>query len=528
MAVHPLDLAIIAGYFLVVIGIGVWVSRQTRSGDDLFLAGRTLGVGVIGFSLFASNISAQTLIGLAGDAYKNGIAVSAYEWMAGLILVFTAIFVLPFYMRTKISTVPEFMARRFDDRVRTYLSLVTILLSIVIDTAGGLYAGSLVLDRLFFPETAGEHLYPFAIGLALFAGVYTAAGGLKAVVLTDVLQAVILIVGSAALAVIIFGHFDFSWTKATAALPDGHLSMIKPIDDPGLPWPGLIIGVPVLGFYYWTMNQYIIQRALGGRDLDAARRGAMLGGALKLLPLCIMILPAAFAFSLLPDLDNADQVFPTLVTDFLPVGLTGLVLAGLIAAIMSSVDSTLNSASTLVTLDFIKPRRPDLTPQQTAKIGRICTFAFMAVAAAWAPQIANFPGLWNYIQATFAYVTTPLVGVFLTGLFWKGAHARAGFWALVVGHATAAVLFVLGPVLGVLGIHFTIMAGLLTAYSALVLVVLSHAMPKAAPNPDLDQFTWPPDRKSADLRPGQTVWSDYRLQAGAIVLGVAVMLAVFW
>ena len=528
MAVHPIDLAIIAAYFAVVIAIGVWVSRQTKSGDDLFLAGRTLGVGVIGFSLFASNISAQTLIGLAGDAYNNGIAVSAYEWMAALILVFTAIFVLPFYMRTKISTVPEFMARRFDGRVRLYLSVITILLSIVIDTAGGLYAGALVLDRLFYPGEGGEHLYPFVIGLALFAGIYTAAGGLKAVVLTDVLQAVILIFGSAALAVIVFGKFDFSWAKATAALPDGHLKLIKPIDDPGLPWPGLIIGVPLLGFYYWTMNQYIIQRALGAKNLDAARRGAMLGGALKLLPLFIMVLPAAFAFTLLPDIGNADQVFPTLVTDLLPVGLTGLVLAGLIAAIMSSVDSTLNSASTLVTLDFIKPRKPDLTPQQTARVGRICTFAFMAVAAAWAPQIANFPGLWNYIQATFAYVTTPLVGVFLVGLFWAGAHARAGFWALVVGHATAALLFVLGPVLGVLGIHFTIMAGILAAYSAIVLVVLSHLMPKVAPNPDAELFTWPPDRKSADMRPGNSVLSDYRLQAGLIVLGVAVMLVVFW
>lgn len=527
MSVHPIDLAIIVAYFAIVIGIGWAVSRQTKSGDDLFLAGRALGFGVIGFSLFASNISAQTLIGLAGDAYSAGIAVSAYEWMAGLILVFSAIFVLPFYIRTRVSTIPEFLAKRYDARVQKYLSVVTIFLSIVIDTAGGLYAGSLVLDKLFFPETGGDHLFWFCLGLGLFAGIYTAVGGLKAVVLTDVLQAVILIFGSAAMGLIIFGKFDWSWAQATAGLPPEHLSMIRPADDPVLPWPGLIIGVPLLGFYYWTMNQYIIQRALGAKNLDAARNGAMLGGALKLLPLFIMILPAAFAFKLFPDIPNKDQVFPTMVTELLPVGATGLVLAGLIAAIMSSVDSTLNSASTLVTLDFIKPRRPNITPEQTARIGRICTFVFMGIAIAWAPQIKDFPGLWNYIQSAFAYVTTPLVAVFLTGLFWKGAHSGAGFWALAGGHVTSAVFFVLGPVAGMLDIHFTYMAGLLTAWTIVLLVVISLVMTVRTGRPALPaDVTWPPDAKSTDMRPGGLL-TDYRLQAGVLVLVTAVMVYVF-
>ncbi|MBB86005.1 MAG: hypothetical protein CMP06_01680 [Xanthomonadales bacterium] len=525
MTIHPIDIALIVGYFAVVIGIGVYVSRQTKSGDDLFLAGRALGFGVIGFSLFASNISAQTLIGLAGDAYETGIAVSAYEWMAGLVLVFAAIFVLPFYIRTKISTIPEFLERRYDGRVRLYLSSITIFLSIIVDMAGGLYAGSLVLDKLFFPGQGGEHLFWFCLGLGLFAGIYTAAGGLKAVVLTDVLQAVILIIGSAAMGLIIFDKFDWSWAKATAELPEGHLSMIRPADDDVLPWPGLLLGVPLIGFYYWTMNQYIIQRALGAKNLEAARAGAMLGGALKLLPLFIMILPAAFAISLFPDIENKDQVFPTMVTELLPVGAVGLVLAGLIAAIMSSVDSTLNSASTLVTLDFIKPNKPDLSPRQTVFVGRVCTFVFMAIAIAWAPQIKDFPGLWNYIQSAFAYITTPLVAIFLTGLFWKGAHPKAGFWALALGHVTSAALFALGPIGGVINVHFTIMAIVLTVWTAVLLVIVSLVLGQ---NFKLAQHvTWPPDEKSTDMRPGGML-SDYRLQAGVLVLLTVIMVLVFW
>lgn len=524
LSIHPIDIGVIIAYFIVVIGIGVWVARQTHSGDDLFLAGRTLGFGVIGFSLFASNISAQTLIGLAGDAYATGIAVSAYEWMAGLILVFSAIFVVPFYLRTRISTIPEFLEQRYDGRVRLYLSCVTIFLSIIVDMAGGLYAGSLVLDKLFFPDGGGQHLFWFCLGLGLFAGIYTAAGGLKAVVLTDVVQAVILIVGSTAMGLIIFDRFDWSWAQATAQVPDGHLSILRPADDDVLPWPGLLFGVPLIGFYYWTMNQYVIQRVLGAKNLDAARAGAMLGGALKLLPLFIMILPATFAIALFPDIENKDQVFPTMVTELLPVGAVGLVLAGLIAAIMSSVDSTLNSASTLVTLDFIKPRRPNLTPEQTARIGRISTFAFMAIAIAWAPQIRDFPGLWNYIQSAFAYITTPLVAIFLTGLFWKGAHPRAAFWALAGGHLTSAVLFVLGPVAGVLAVHFTYMAIALTVWTAVLLAVISLWMGQDFQL--ANHVTWPPDERSRQMRPGHLL-TDFRVQAVALVALTVVIVVIF-
>jgi len=239
--------------------IGVVVARRTHSGDDLFLAGRRLTWGAIGLSLFASNISSSTLVGLTGDAYRIGLATSAYEWMAGLLLVIGAFTVFPLFLRSRISTIPEFLEKRFDRRLRRYFSAITIFLAVVVDTAAALYAGSLVA-QVFIPDL---NLSAFIITLAVVGGLYTAAGGLAAVVYTDVLQAVILIVGTSAIAVITFGQFDFSWAEATRALPDGHLSILRPADDPVLPWPGLLIGVPILGFYYWILNQYIVQREIG-------------------------------------------------------------------------------------------------------------------------------------------------------------------------------------------------------------------------------------------------------------------------
>ena len=346
---HPLDLAILAAYAALVVAITVGVMRQTRTGDDLFLAGRSLGWGVIGLSLFASNISSTTLIGLAGAAYADGIAVANYEWMAGLVLVFMAVFVIPVFLRQRISTVPGYLGLRFDGWCQRYFSGLTILMSIMVDTAGGIFAGALVMS-FFFP---GVPLAAWCTGIALFAGLYTAAGGLRAVVYTDALQAMVLLAGSAAITWFVFERFGFSWDAAMQAVPPDHLSLIRPLHDPSLPGLGTLVGVPILGFWYWATNQYIAQRLLGARSLEQARWGAMLAGALKLLPLLIMVLPGALAVSLYPGLAQADQVFPKLVNELLPVGFRGLVIAGLFAAIMSTIDSTLNSATTLIVKDYV-------------------------------------------------------------------------------------------------------------------------------------------------------------------------------
>ena len=520
--VSTLDLIIIAVYFIAVFAIGYVVSQRTESGDDLFLAGRSLGWGAVGLSLFASNISSSTLVGLMGDAYRIGLAPSAYEWMAGLLLIFGAFTFFPYFLRSRVSTIPEFLEKRFDARSRKYFSAITIFLAVIVDTAAGLYAGALVA-QVFVP---GLNLTVFIVTLALIGGIYTAAGGLAAVVYTDVLQAIILIIGTAAIAISTFSQFDFSWAQATQALPDGHLSIVRPISNDVLPWPGLILGVPLLGFYYWILNQYIVQRVLGAKDVTNARRGAILAGLLKLTPLFIMMLPGAFAVTLLPNLESPDQVFPTLVQEFLPIGLTGIVLAGLISAILSSVDSALNSASTLLTLDFIEPMMGrDLEPKEARRYGTYSTLGFMVVAAVWAPSIQGFPGLFQYIQSMFAYIVTPIVAVFIMGFFWDRMNAQSAFVTFIAGHVIAAITFTLVQT-GVVNIHFLYVASLLFIVCCILCVVTSLSLGTAPSQEKLNETTF----SSGYAEPEETFawYADFRVQAAAVVVLTIIMLITFW
>ncbi|MFC0267848.1 SLC5 family protein [Kushneria aurantia] len=456
------DFIVIAAYFTVTALIGWYAARGRTTSEDLFLAGRTLGPVAIGFSLFASNISSDTLVGLPGAAYSTGISAANYEWMAGIVLMFTALFVLPVLMRAKVTTMPELMERRFDARLRKYLSVITLLLAILLDTAGTLYAGGLIVTT-FIP---GLNLWLVCAVLALFTAVYTALGGLRAVVWTDVMQAIVLLTGSALMTWIIFGHFDHSWSNVREQLSPERLSLIRPLDDPGVPWLGLLTGLPIVGFYYWTMNQYVVQRILGARNLQAAGRASVFAALLKLLPIFIMTLPGAMAVPLLPHLDHPDQVFPTMVKTFTPTGLTGLILAGLIAALMSTLSATLNSSATLLTLDFVKPARPHLDDYQLARWGRIFTFVVALIAALWGPMIQYFSGLWTYLQQVFAFVASPLVATFLMGLWVKQLGSSAALRGLACGHALSALLFVLIET-GLLGLHFTIAGGVICAATAL-------------------------------------------------------------
>ncbi len=518
--IHVIDYLIIAAYFIVVLTIGFWVARKIETGDDLFLAGRSLRWPVIGGSLFASNISSTTLIGLAGAAYTSGIAVANYEWMAGVVLVFMSFFFLPIYLKSRITTIPEFLQLRFDRRSRLYFSGITILLSIIVDTAGGIYAGAVVLG-VFFPELV---LWQTCLALALVAGLYTAAGGLRAVVYTDVIQTVVLIVGSTVLTLLVFAQFDYSWSAATEALPDGQLSLIRPLDDDSLPWLGTLVGVPILGFWYWAANQYITQRVLGAYSLKDAQWGANLGALLKLLPLFIMVLPGAMALNLFPDLENGDQVFPTLVAELLPIGLTGLVMAGLIAAIMSSIDSTLNSASTLIVHDFVATPEKELSPQRLGRLGRMTTLILMVIAAAWAPNIANFGGLFSYLQQAFSILVPPVVAIFLLGVFWRRGAGTSAFWTLVVGHLLGVSLFVATQT-GLWDVHFTINVGILTAVSAAVYVTLACLRP-APPHEKTEGLTWEPGlgSETRDL-----VWYKRpHLQGAGVLVLTALTLILFW
>ena len=512
------DLTIMVVYLLAIAGIGVAVSRGTKTGEDLFLGGRTLTWSLIGLSLFASNISSTTLVGLAGAAYTSGIVNSVWEFGAAVPFVVLAIVFVPLYLRARVTTVPEFLEYRFDRRARVFFSAVTIITSIVVDTAGGLYAGALVLQT-FFPSLP---LWETCVALALFAGAYTAFGGLKAVVYTDALQAVVLLVGCGVLAWTMFDRIDYSISTMVAAAPEGHFSIILPLSDETLPWSGMILGVPFLGFWYVATNQYITQRILGAKSIQHARWGIMFACLLKMTPLFIMILPGAMALVLFPGLSNPDMVFPTMVREVLPVGMVGLVLAGLISAILSSVDSTLNSASTLIVVDFVKARRPNVTPQQTANYGRISTLLLMLFAATWAPQIAHFGGLWAYLQQMFAIIVPPIVVIFLLGAFDKRGNGDGAFWTLVIGTLLGIALFAANQT-GFWPLHYLVNVGLAIALCSIVFRVVSRLSPPP-PQRVIERFTF--HRSLVHLENQGVPWFQNYLLHSAVILTLVALTVV--
>ncbi|MEM1318918.1 MAG: sodium:solute symporter [Bacteroidota bacterium] len=519
--ISSIDIGIIIAYFVLVLAIGFWIARRTKTGEDLFLGGRSFGWGLIGLSLFASNISSSTIIGLSGAAYTTGIVNSVYEWMSGIPLIIAALIFVPLYLRARITTIPEYLERRFDRRSQLFFSAVTIFSTIMIETAGALYAGSLVLQA-FFPNLV---LWQTALVLAIIAGTYTASGGLKAVVYTDAIQAVILIFGCGVLTWILYGELDYSWEKVVASVPDGHFSVVRPLEDEALPWPGLLMGVPFLGFWYWSTNQYIVQRVLGGKNIRHARWGVILAGFLKIIPLFIMVIPGAMALSLYPGLENGDAVFPHLVTHALPVGLVGLVLAGLISAILSSVDSALNSSSTLIVIDFIKPNKPNLTEADIARYGRITTVVLMVVAALWAPQIQNFQGLWDYLQQMFSILVPPIAVIFLIGVFYKRGNGPGAFWTLVIGTSLGVVLFVLGE-WDLWHLHYTMNVGVMILISTLVFVGISSVTAPPT-NDQIEMYTY---RKGliSDGMEGVPWYLDYRWHMVVLVALIFWILVKFW
>ncbi len=466
-----IDLSILFVYFFFIIWLGLRFANTHESTEEYFLAGRRMIWPFIGISLFASNISSTTLLGLSGAAYSYGISIYNYEWMASVVLVFFAIFFLPLYINSRVYTMPEFLEKRFDKRSRYFLSIITLIGNVVIDTAGSLFAGGIVL-KLIFPEIPME--YTIA-GLALIAGLYTIAGGLAAVIFTDAVQTILILLGSILICIAGLNKVG-GWHAVTQVTPPEMLSLIRPMDDPSIPWTGLIFGVSILGFYFWCNNQFIVQRVLSAKNLSHARWGVLFAALLKLPVLFIMVFPGTIARVLYPDLTDSNMVFPVLAFDLLPAGIIGLVIAGLLAAIMSSIDSTLNSASTLVTMDFVAKLRPDFSSEKLMWVGRFTTFIFMTLAAIWAPQIANFESLFGYLQRILAYLSSPVVAVFLLGVFWKRANSQGAFLGLLSGLVVSIFLFYFNEInltLWKKPIHFLHIAPILCGFSAVVIILVS-------------------------------------------------------
>ena len=461
-----LDISIMIIYAVLIIGYGLYHAKRKNS-EEYFLAGRNMIWPIVGISLFAANISSSTLVGLAGDAFKTNTHVYNYEWLAAVILVFFAIFFLPFYLKSRVYTMPEFLERRYDRRSRYYFSFITIVGNVLIDTAAGLYVGNIVL-KLMFP---GLESWVIIVLLAFAAAAYTIPGGLNSVIQTEVIQAILLIFGSCLLTYFAFDRVG-GWSGMIAGLneyaasgklmnpdlknADEVLSMVRPLGDEFMSWRGLLLGAPILGFYFWANNQFMVQRVLGAKDLNHGRWGALFAGLLKLPVIFIMVLPGTCAILLFSDLDLTainyalpdgtnctnlrdcpNATYPVLLFQLLPTGILGLVLAGLLAAMMSSVSATFNSASTLITMDFVKQLRPNMTSTQLVRVGQISTLILVVLASAWAPMIERANSLWEYLQVVLAYIAPPVAASFILGLFWKRANGTGSIVSLLFGFVFA-------------------------------------------------------------------------------------------
>ena len=523
--VSAIDLTILVAYLVLSRVFALWLVRgKSNDTDGFFLGGRNFVWPLIGFSLFATNMSGGSFVGLAGAGYSSGIAVYSYEWMAAVILVFFILFILPFYLRTRIFTMPEFLERRYDRRSRYFFAVILLILGIFLDCAGTLYAGGLVVQTLF-PEWP---LWYGVLGLALLAAVLSVTGGLGAVVISDTIQAVVLFIGGL---IVFFAAWAAipSWDAVREAAPEGALSIVRPIGDPGLPWPGLILGVLPIGMYFWMTNQLIVQRTLGAKNLDHGRWGSIFAGFLKLPILFIMVLPGVMAIPLYPDLPSPDMAFSTLAFDLLPVGVRGIVLAALIAAITSTVDSILNSSSTLVTMDLIRPLRPKTSERVLVLIGRLTTVVVTITAIIWAPQIANFPSLWEYFQSILAYITPPVLVIFLAAVFWPRANADGAFATLLIGVFTGIMGLVVLEILGLFELHFLYANGILNVFCAVVMVCVS--LITTPPDPEVArEMTWGPEiwrAETEELR-GKPAWQNYRYLSILLLLTTAAIVGWYW
>ena len=469
-----IDIIIISAYLLFICWRGISVKSSYKSANDYFLASRSLGWVSIGLSLFATNISTSSIIGLGGSGYKTGISVFDYEWTGAVMLAIFAIFIVPYYIKNRLTTMPEFLERRFDHRARVYFSVISILINVLIDIAGALYAGSLFL-RDFFPQI---NLYVFVGIMALIAGLYTVVGGLKAVVLTDSIQAVLLSIGAAIIAVLVFYKLG-SWAEIKAALPAKDLSLIRPVNDTLIPWPTLFVSLPILGFYFMCTNQHMVQRVLGAKSVEDGRKGAIFAGMLKLPLLFLLVLPGTMGRLIYPDLNNANLIFPKLLFNLLPAGLLGIVITGFIAALMSSIDSALTAAGSIATLDIYKKIYPNQTERHYILSGKILIIIFVTIASLWAPFIEQFPTLWEYLQSVLAYLTPPVVSCFLFGLLWSKASSEGAFYTLLVGTISATLMIINNYFYSIVGsIHYLYSATIIFGISSLVMTVTSYLYPR--------------------------------------------------
>lgn len=547
-ALTGLDWAVIGLYFLGIVCVVWWSSRKQDTTEDYFLAGRNIGWFAVGASLFASNIGSEHIVGLSGQGASSGMAMAHWELHAWVMIMLAWVFV-PFYYRSGVFTMPEFLERRFNSTARWILSLVSLVAYVFTKVSVTVYAGGLVF-KILLPEINVFGLDAFWIGAlstVVLTGIYTVLGGFRAVVYTDAAQAIILLVGSAFITY--FGLKELGgWgqlqeiCKTNAA----NFALWKPNTDPDFPWLGILIASPIIGIWYWCTDQYIVQRTLAAKNLRNSRRGAIWGGFLKVWPVMIFLVPGLIGWALhqnnvinIPmkivdgqEVLNGDQVFPLMVKSLLPPGLRGLVVGGLLAALMSSLSSLFNSCATLFTVDVYKKLHPGISEKALVQIGRMATAAIVVMGLLWIPimPLISKGGLYKYLQSVQSYLAPPITAVFLLGLFCKRINSKGAVAGLAIGFIAGMTKLTIQGLVGagklasidwlvyVGEYNFLFASGWLLVLSIIVIVVVSLLTEK----PSEEQIVGLTYATATEeqRRENRASWNIWDILGTAVVLGL--------
>ncbi|MHC4554828.1 MAG: sodium:solute symporter [Planctomycetota bacterium] len=556
---HWIDWLVIGVYFSALVGVVWWSSRKQNTTEDYFLAGRNIGWFAVGASLFASNIGSEHIVGLAGQGTSSGMAMAHWELHAWVMIMLGWVFV-PFYYRSGVYTMPEFLEKRFNSTARWILSIVSLIAYVVTKVSVTVYAGAMVFETLL-PEmnfTVGAiEVGPFwigAIATVVLTGIYTIFGGLRAVLYTDTAQAVILLVGS--FFITFFGLSKLGgWSELITICKSNstQFALWRPMSDPDFPWLGILIASPVIGIWYWCTDQYIVQRTLAAKNLKNARRGTIWGGFLKVWPVMIFLVPGLIGYALhqkgvdgftiqtdANGVIKGDMVFPTMVSSLLPVGLRGLVVGGLLAALMSSLSSLFNSCASLFTVDIYKKLHPTASEAMLVHIGRLATGVIVVLGLIWIPIMPLIAdgGLYKYLQSVQGYLAPPITAVFLLGLFFKRINAKGAVAGLTVGFiagmakltiqgTAGAGKFAEGSMLQFIGdYNFMFASGWLLALSVIVVVTVS-LMTKPPSLEQIENLTYS-TATEAQRKENRESWNKWDVIATAVVLGLVLVMYLYF
>lgn len=540
--VSLIDLSIIIFYLIGILIIGIMsVKTKKMTSDGYFLAGRSLNWIVVGAALFASNISTIHLVGLAASGYNEGLVWGNFEWLASITLIMLGLIFAPFYFKSKISTLPEFLEKRYDTRSRTVLAFIAIIGALFVHIGMSLYAGAVVFETFF-----GVNVITSILIISIVTTIYTVVGGLKAVVVTETIQSVILILGAMILTgFAVFALSDYgihTIEDFKTSIKPGQLEMLhtkESLDnlggDTGLTWYACLLGYPVLGLWYWCSDQTIVQRVLGAKTKTDAQLGPVFAGFLKILPVFFLVFPGVIAYVLFKDIigENANMALPVMINQLLPVGLKGVMAATLLAALMSTIASALNSSATLVAVDIVKRINPLTSDKKQIKIGRYAAIVVMLLAMAWSTQGDKFTSIFEAINKIAAAIAPPVAVVFLFGVFSKRGTRQAAFITLITGLMLGIIAFCIDfePISGYMyltkGLHipFMMQAWWLFVICAIVYFAISYTTQRP-PKEVTDNYTWE-SPLAVIIKDEFKGIKDARLWSGVLILVLIILYMIF-